>query len=862
MSTLQDGDDSAVTRTIWQLYFPGVPYHLDEHYVLPDDNNNDDDDDDNNDENNNIANDDDDDDNDDVIVPSKYRKKKNGTNKRRTKRSKNTKGLDNAEIVLRVDRKSKIEAIEEFLHWKESQRDLPPLVGELADEKSLCIEEPQRFFGDSAVMQQVVHSLQYEPEETIARIGYAAHRVLLCKDTAPKINVRILNYSVEISLKELKSHRVGQLVSVSGTVVRVSNIRPIITEMSFFCSKCDARQTLHLPDGKYMLPSRCRAPGCRSTHFQPDFHGAVTMDWQKIRIQENNDELQDAGRIPRIVEIEATKDLVDKCVPGDLITVCGVVKTISAEQHSNESGTGGRSKSLFFIYIAGNSISNNKKVDEGQVDTQFSIRDLEGIYAIAHEKELFHLIVNSICPQIWGNELVKAGLALCMFGGCHRFTSHRNRISVRGDPHMLIVGDPGLGKSQLLTAVSRCVPRGVYVCGNTTTSTGLTVTVIRDAVSGDYALEAGALVLADQGVCCIDEFDKMRSEHQALLEAMEQQSISIAKAGIVCNLPSRCSVIAAANPIGGHYNKGKTVSENLKINPALLSRFDLIFILLDKPDVIRDNLLTSHVVGLHANARFSTGGKKRRDNGMEFRPRGKGGLETWNDDFSPSPTSSSSSSSKPLPPIEDRLRVQYVQDFEPLPPRLLRKYIAYARKYVSPVLSEEAREVLKQCYVELRQQNTTRDMTPVTTRQLEALIRLAQARAKVELREVVTEQDALDVVEIMKNSMADVLSGADGMLDLTRSMDGGRRGSKKKNLNKLVQYLIGVADTKKDDPVFTFKELKDIARSSGMAATDMEAQDIINALNHDGFILMRGGGYVVAGSTSSSQTPKRATVRL
>jgi DNA helicase MCM8 len=370
------------------------------------------------------------------------------------------------------------------------------------------------------------------------------------------------------------------------------------------------------------------------------------------------------------------------------------------------------------------------------------------IREVAAQDNLFHFIVNSVCPAIYGHEIVKAGLALSLFGGVQRFTNVKHKLPVRGDPHLLIVGDPGLGKSQLLSAVSHIAPRGVYVCGNTTTTSGLTVTVVKDQGSGDFSLEAGALVLADQGCCCIDEFDKMRNEHQALLEAMEQQSISIAKAGIVCNLPARCSVIAAANPVGGHYNRAKTVSENLKISPALLSRFDLIFILLDSPDDVRDDLLSSHVMGLHQKTQPKT------QNGHSF---------------SQVQTQMTLDSNQPRKKLAERLAVTPKSNFEPLPAVCLRKYIAYARKYVHPKLSEEAKLVLQEFYMTLRKKHQSSDSTPITTRQLESLVRLAQGRAKLELREIVTEQDALEVVEIMKESMYDILTDEYGQVDFRRN---------------------------------------------------------------------------------------------
>ena len=220
-------------------------------------------------------------------------------------------------------------------------------------------------------------------------------------------------------------------------------------------------------------------------------------------------------------------------MPGDQVIVSGVVKV----QSTQEGGGRQKDKCMFLLYIEANYVHNTKgSKSQGQVATgvtmEFTMKDLYAIEEIQAEENLFRLLVQSLCPSIYGHEMVKAGLLLGLLGGTHKFINDKNRIPIRGDPHILVVGDPGLGKSQMLQAVANIAPRSVYVCGNTTTTSGLTVTLTREGGgSGDYALEAGALVLADQGCCCIDEFDKMGTQHQALLEAMEQQSISIAKAG-------------------------------------------------------------------------------------------------------------------------------------------------------------------------------------------------------------------------------------------------------------------------------------------------------------------------------------------
>ncbi|CAF1608874.1 unnamed protein product, partial [Didymodactylos carnosus] len=290
------------------------------------------------------------------------------------------------------------------------------------------------------------------------------------------------------------------------------------------------------------------------------------------------------------------------------------------------------------------------------------------------------LLVQSLCPGIYGHEIVKAGLLLGLFGGRTKSDDSSGKIPIRGDPHILIVGDPGLGKSQLLHSCVNVAPRGIYVCGTSTTTAGLTITLHKDT-GGDMVLDAGALVLSHQGCCCIDEFDKMSTQQQVLLEVMEQQCVSIAKAGIIASVPARTCVLACANPVGGHYDKSKTVAENLKMKGPILSRFDLVFILIDRPNDELDFRLSEHVLAMHNR---STSNVSRTSSQISCQKQSK------------------DSGTQQDAPLIERLRLKQGETLDFVPHILLQKYIAYARRYVHPKLLPEAIAVLKTFYLELR----------------------------------------------------------------------------------------------------------------------------------------------------------------
>lgn len=471
-----------------------------------------------------------------------------------------------------------------------------------------------------------------------------------------------------------------------------------------------------------------------------------------------------------------------------------------------------------------------EKTKDKATDVSFTKEDLEQISSIINQGDVFDRLVHSLCPGIYRNELVKAGLILALLGGTRNPDEKDSACFSRADSHVLVVGDPGLGKSQMLRAVATVAPRSVYVGGNTTTTTGLTVTMVKDS-SGDYALEAGALVLADQGVCCIDEFDKMGIDYQALLEAMEQQSISIAKAGIVCNLNARTSVIAAANPSGGHYNRSRSVGENLKMKAALLSRFDLVFILLDRPDEERDRLLSEHVMSMHTRQGRRKSRKRQRDTWENSSSSSQWPPSSANDDGN-----NDGGSNHRL--LSHRLR-QNALDYSmsPIPIYFLRKFIAYARRYVHPRLSREAAALLQQKYLELRttgeSQSSSSDSIPITTRQLESMIRLSQARARAEFAEVVTAEHAQDVVDIMQECLLDTYITEDGNLDFGRS--GGMSLSKK--VKTYVARLMKAAE-RRNTSLFSFEDLLEVADSMGLQVDNF--YDFVDVLRNECYILKKG----------------------
>ena len=633
--------------------------------------------------------------------------------------------------------------------------------------------------------------LRTTPDIMIRSLSLSLYHVLSSAEsgtqaihTIPQVIARLSKFGPITPLKDLRANLYGKFATVQGTVVRVSDIKPLVTHLQFTCANCSLDIAHPLKDGKYTNPSPCCGMIPTPVHSGPLTR---TIDLQKVRLQEVvSEEQNEAGRIPRTVECELTGDLVGACIPGENVSVTGIVKVHhGGDEHRAKNA---RDKCMFLLYVHANYVgSSSSSGDSALVITMSDILEINALT----QKYPFGALVNSLCPTIFGHTLVKAGLVLALVGGTDRSSDSVSGLHKRSDSHVLIVGDPGLGKSQLLQAVGNVAPRGVYVCGNSATAAGLTVTLTRDG--SDTVLEAGALVLADKGCCCIDEFDKMGAQHSALLEAMEQQSISIAKAGMVCSLPARTAVLAAANPVGGHFNPRKSVADNLKLSTPLLSRFDLIFILLDRPDSGLDKYLSDHVLAMHAGE-----------------------------------------SSSQVPPHQSDLPLEQklMSCKDQLEPLQMKKYIAHVRSTIQPVLSDDAKAVLKEYYLQLRSEDNS-DETPITTRQLESLIRLTESRARVAQRGVATSADAIDVVEIFQHCMRDAKAD--------RNAAGPSGTGKTMGVGKASKLLIAALNRHSEQTctsLFSVVEIKEVMARAKIEVRSFDS--LMFALNDQGFLLKKG----------------------
>ncbi len=531
-----------------------------------------------------------------------------------------------------------------------------------------------------------------KPEEVIKAAQKAISNIDPLRKNA-ELKIRFENVRNNIPLRYLRSKYIGKFVAVDGIIRKTDEIRPRIVNATFECRSCMRLHEIPQKTSLISEPALCQECGGRSFRLLQE--ESEFMDTQTTKLQEPLENLS-GGEQPRQILLVLEDDLVDTLTPGDIVRITGHLKTVRDDKTKR-----------FNNFIYGNYI---EALEQEFEELKITPEDEEEIKKLASDPEVYDKIIKSTAPSIHGYREVKEAIALQLFGGSAKLLEDKTRI--RGDIHILIVGDPGIGKSQMLKYVSKLAPRGIYTSGKGTSGVGLTAAAVRDEFGG-WSLEAGALVLGDRGNVCVDELDKMRPEDRSSIhEALEQQTISIAKAGIMATLNSRCSVLAAANPKFGRFDQYKSIAEQIALPPTILSRFDLIFVIEDKPNLENDKKLAKHILKIHKEISI---------------------------------------------PFE-------------IDPELLRKYIAYARKNVHPKLTEGAMKVLQEFYVGMRGGAEDDDSpVPITARQLEALVRLSEAHARIRLSKEVRVVDAKKAIQLQQKCLRQVgLDPETGKIDIDK----------------------------------------------------------------------------------------------
>ncbi|MEE8198819.1 MAG: minichromosome maintenance protein MCM [Thermoplasmata archaeon] len=661
---------------------------------------------------------------------------------------------------------------EEFLDEEDLSGRITKLADAYPEERSLHVDYGaiDRFDSDLAIYlldhpQNAVYSVEQAIRSFVPPTGEAEIR----------FRVTGVPRDLRVEVRDLRAKHLGKLVSVEGLVRKATEVRPRLVEAVFQCLRCGAVIKEAQEGLEYHEPLECYEDqgGCGRTTGATKLklldESSRYIDTQKIEIQEPPEELR-GGEAPQRLAGYLEEDLVGLVNPGDRIVFNGVLRGSQRGRFRSKS-------TLFDIFL------NVVGLELEQVEyeeIEITPEDEERIKQEAASGDIIRKIVGSIAPSIYGLTMEKEALALQLFGGVAKKLPDGRRI--RGDSHILLIGDPGTAKSELLTYIVKLSPRGIYTSGKAATPAGLVAAAVRDEFGeGRWTLEAGALVLGDRGLVAIDEIEKMSDQDRSSIHnAMEQQTVHIAKAGITATLQTRTSILAAANPTFGRFDSGKYISEQIQLPPTLLSRFDSIFPILDKPQAQVDRAMAEHILRGHL------AGEKIRQ-----------------------------AEAHPLEALPEEVDETFLPYFEP---SFLRKYVAYAKR-IYPVLTPEAMQVIQDKYLEIRKQGEGEAGTvPITPRQLEAFIRIAEASARARLSPKVEEVDAERSVHIVEYWLERV-TGVEGGFDIDIVATGLSQSQRAQMI--ALREIIG--ELAERDGAADLKDLLEAAEERGVPPNRVEA---------------------------------------
>ncbi|GCF00065.1 MCM DNA helicase complex subunit [Zygosaccharomyces mellis] len=586
--------------------------------------------------------------------------------------------------------------------------------------------------------------------------------------------------SHSLSPRTLTSHHLNKLISLQGIVTRTSLVRPKILRSVHFAEKTGRFHYRDYTDSTTNLTTRIPTPAIYPTEDQEgnklttEYGYCTYMDHQRVSVQEMP-ESAPAGQLPRSIDVILDDDLVDKTKPGDRIQIVGVFKSMGAGGLTqNDSGNLGGFRTL----IVGNTVYPLHARSTGVSATQtLTDSDIRNINKLSKRGDIFDILSQSLAPSIFGHEYVKRAVLLMLLGGMEKNLDNGSHL--RGDINILMVGDPSTAKSQMLRFVLNTASLAIATTGRGSSGVGLTAAVNTDRETGERRLEAGAMVLADRGIVCIDEFDKMSDvDRVAIHEVMEQQTVTIAKAGIHTTLNARCSVIAAANPLYGQYDINRDPHQNIALPDSLLSRFDLLFVVTDDINEIKDRSISEHVLRTHRylppgylegepireslNLSLSVGTQEEDEAGQDA-------VNSGNPDEDEDEEEHVFEKFNPLlQGAAGAARVAAGGMVKPIVTiSFLRKYVQYAKERIVPQLTQEATDVIVRNYSDLRNDQNTKK-SPITPRTLETLIRLSTAHAKVRLSKTVSKKDAIIAAKLLRFSLLGEDVGSD-LYDLDES---------------------------------------------------------------------------------------------